>query len=167
MRLRRRRQRRRHRHAHRASAFLRTRSIAYVGAEHEASSGAERLAAFRRLARPGDSEILLPHFSMHAGHEAAKRLRARPIPDAVLCAADVLAVGLVTTLQREGVAVPDTVAVTGFDGTDLLDLVNPPITALRHPLESIAIQALDLLSAPRQPEQQVNLAPELVVRSST
>lgn len=142
------------------------RRIIYIGAEQEASAGAERLAAFRSRAEPGDGEILLPRFSTTAGREAAHRLLSQDsLPDAALCTADVLAVGLLSTLQREGVRVPEQMAVTGFDGTDLLELVDPPVTALRHPMEAIAIRALSLLVSPT--EEYHRLAPELVVRASS
>ncbi|HEY2207586.1 MAG TPA: LacI family DNA-binding transcriptional regulator [Pseudonocardia sp.] len=141
--------------------------IVYVGAERESSTGAERLAAFRARARPGDREILLPRFSTSAGLEAARRLLASDtLPDAALCAADVLAVGLQSTLQSEGVRVPADIAVTGFDGTELLELVSPPITALRHPLAEIARRALSVLLGDDEPGT-LRLPPELVVRAST
>ncbi|MFC4948047.1 LacI family DNA-binding transcriptional regulator [Pseudonocardia sp. GCM10023141] len=141
--------------------------IRYVGAEQEASASAERLAAFRELAGPGDAEMLLPHFSTTAGRDAAHVLLAAPeLPDAVLCAADVLAVGLLSTLQRRGVRVPRDVAVTAFDGTDLLELVDPPITALHHRLDAIAARAVDMLTGPASTEE-TRIRAELVVRAST
>ncbi|WP_028936936.1 LacI family DNA-binding transcriptional regulator [Pseudonocardia spinosispora] len=146
------------------------RRIAYIGADQDTSAGVERLAAFRAHAHPGDREILLPHFSTSAGHHAAQRLLADgPLPDAALCTADVLAVGLLSTLQKEGVKVPDDIAVTGFDGTDLLELMNPPITALRHPLDAIAERALELMLGPSVPAhpEKVRLPPELVARSTS
>jgi LacI family transcriptional regulator, galactose operon repressor len=143
------------------------RRIVYVGAEQESSAGAERLAAFRARARDGDEEILLPRFSTSAGRQAAHRLlRGDSLPDAALCAADVLAVGLLSTLQKEGVKVPADIAVTGFDGTDLLELMDPPITSLRHPLHAIASHALGMLLG-NEPPSNVRLAPELVIRNSS
>lgn len=141
--------------------------IAFIGADQEASAGAERLAAFRSMAGPGDTVVLLPHFSTTAGKEAAQRLLAGPVlPDAALCAADVLAVGLLSTLQREGVHVPSDIAVTGFDGTDMLELVDPPITTLVHPLEAIATRAVAMLVEAGRAEM-ARIPPELVVRPSS
>ena len=40
----------------------------------------------------------------------------RPMPDAVICASDVMAVTLCQTLQAGGISIPDEVIVTGFDG---------------------------------------------------
>src|SRR5882757_23592 len=141
--------------------------IVFVGAEQETSAGDERLGAFRARARPGDSEILMSHFSTSAGREAAKQLlQAGDLPDAALCSADVLAVGLLSTLLKEGVRVPDDIAITGFDGTDLLELVDPPISALRHPVEDIASRALGMLLGTEEPSM-VRLPADLVLRSTT
>jgi LacI family transcriptional regulator len=141
--------------------------IVFVGAEQETSAGDERLGAFRARARPGDSEILMSHFSTSAGREAAKQLlQAGDLPDAALCSADVLAVGLLSTLLKEGVRVPDDIAITGFDGTDLLELVDPPISALRHPVEEIAARALGMLLGTEEPSM-VRLPADLVLRSTT
>jgi LacI family transcriptional regulator len=141
--------------------------IAYVGAEQESSAGAERLAAFRALSRPGDTVIMLPRFALSAGHDAARRmLGSGPLPDAAMCAADVLAVGMLSTLQREGVDIPADIAITGFDGTDLLELVNPSITTLHHRLDALAQQVVGyLVGEPTVGE--VRIQPELVVRGST
>jgi LacI family transcriptional regulator len=141
--------------------------IVFVGAEQETSAGNERLAAFRARAKPTDSEILLPRFSTSAGRDAATQLLgAGQLPDAALCAADVLAVGLLSTLLKEGVRVPDDIAVTGFDGTDLVELVDPPISALRHPLEDIATRALGMLLGAESPDM-VRLPPTLIPRATT
>lgn len=141
--------------------------IVYVGAGQTSSTGAERLAAFRARARAGDEEILLPHFSASAGREAAHRLLRRDtLPAAALCAADVLAVGLLSTLQKEGLKVPADIAVTGFDGTDMLELVDPPITSLRHPLRAITSHALEMLLG-NEPPGRLRLTPELVIRNSS
>ncbi|MDT7605971.1 MAG: LacI family transcriptional regulator [Pseudonocardiales bacterium] len=143
------------------------RRIVFVGAEQETSAGDERLAAFRARARPGDREILLPRFSTSAGRDAATQLlKDGDLPDAALCSADVLAVGLLSTLLKHGVRVPDDIAITGYDGTDLLELVDPPISALRHPVEEIAARALGMLLGTEEPSM-VRLKADMVLRSTT
>lgn len=128
--------------------------ITYLGADQRSSTGLERLRAFRRLATEYDTELLLPEFSVESGRLAAEQLLARDhLPSAVVCAADVLAVGLVMTLQAAGVDVPRNVSVAGFDGTELTELVSPSITTLRHPLQLIASRAVELL------ERDQSLAP--------
>ncbi|MEV7120877.1 LacI family DNA-binding transcriptional regulator [Kitasatospora griseola] len=144
--------------------------IALVAADQASSSGAERLAAFTEARGTGAATVLLPSFTTDAGRAAARRIAAqRDEIDAVVCGADVLAVGLVSTLQRSAVSVPGEIAVTGFDDTEILELLDPPITSIRHPLTAMAERTLTLLQAParERAESVERFAPQLVVRAST
>ncbi|MFJ8441124.1 LacI family DNA-binding transcriptional regulator [Kitasatospora griseola] len=144
--------------------------IALVAADQASSSGAERLAAFTEARGTGAETVLLPSFTTDAGRTAARRIAAqRHEIDAVVCGADVLAVGLVSTLQRSAVSVPGEIAVTGFDDTEILELLDPPITSIRHPLTAMAERTLTLLQAParERAENVERFAPQLVVRAST
>lgn len=64
------------------------------------------------------SEIVYGDFWKARATELGKELIAleRPMPDAVLCASDTMAVTLCSTLQCGGISVPEDVIVTGFDG---------------------------------------------------
>ncbi|MFE6866183.1 LacI family DNA-binding transcriptional regulator [Kitasatospora sp. NPDC057692] len=144
--------------------------IALVAADQASSSGAERLAAFTGLQGEGATTVLLPNFTTDAGRTAGRRIvEQRDRIDAVVCGADVLAVGLVSTLHRSSVAVPGKIAVTGFDDTEILELFDPPITSIRHPLSAMAERALTLLQAParERTERVERFQPQLVVRAST
>ncbi|MGH3584882.1 MAG: LacI family DNA-binding transcriptional regulator, partial [Pseudonocardia sp.] len=144
--------------------------IALVAADQESSAGAERLAAFVAEEGPEAPVILLPSFTTDAGRTAGRRVvELQDRIDAVVCEADVLAAGLVSTLHRSSVAIPGQVAVTGFDDTEILKLLDPPLTSIRHPLSTMAGRALELLLAPgsERPERVERLPPELVVRAST
>ena len=144
--------------------------IALVAADQASSSGAERLAAFTEAQGGDATTILLPSFTTDSGRTAGRRiLERRDRLDAVVCGADVLAVGLVSTLHRSSVAVPGQIAVTGFDDTEILKLLDPPITSIRHPLSDMAQAALALLQAPtrERAERVERFAPQLVVRAST
>ena len=147
--------------------------IALVAAEQSSSSGAERSQAFAdRLGQAGRT-IVLPSITTDAGRKAGRRvLKMRAgadAVDAVVCAADVLAIGLVTTLNRAGVAVPGDVAVTAFDDTAILEVLDPPLTSIRHPLDEMADRAVALLhgTADEREERVERFAPELVVRTSS
>ncbi|WP_445397728.1 LacI family DNA-binding transcriptional regulator [Streptomyces sp. LE64] len=139
-------------------------------ADQASSAGAERVAAFTAAQGPDATTILLPDFTTDAGRTAARRIiERRDRIDAVVCGADVLAVGLVSTLHRSSVAVPGEIAVTGFDDTEMLKLLDPPITSIRHPLSAMAERGLALLQAPgrERAERVERFAPQLVVRAST
>ena len=57
----------------------------------------------------------------------------KKLPDAVVCANDYSAIGLIIACRKRGITVPDDLIVTGFDGVD--DAVNgfPTITTSRQP----------------------------------
>lgn len=144
--------------------------IALVAADQASSSGAERLAAFIETQGADATTILLPSFTTDAGRTAGRRvIELGDRVDAVVCGADVLALGLVSTLHRSSVAVPGRIAVTGFDDTEILKLLDPPITSISHPLSAMAERALTLLQAPggERTERVERFPPRLVVRGST
>ena len=70
-----------------------------------------------------------------------------------------------------GLLVPQDVSVAGFDGIDLPWLAPDVLTTVRQPLAEMGRTAAEMLSAMidgREPHgRQVELATELVVRSST
>mgnify|MGYP005984064879 CR=1 FL=1 len=145
--------------------------IAYVGAETASSSGAERLAAFSDLAAPGSPTTVVSEFSTSAGREAARHLldSAADI-DAIICGADVLAVGLHSTLQRSGVSLPGDIAVVSFDDSELLELTDPPITSLAPPVREIARRTAELVMGEGEDWREPTVErrePGLVVREST
>jgi LacI family transcriptional regulator len=160
----------------RATAYLvscgRT-TIAFVGAEPTVPTAALRLHAFEQALPGGDGgQVLLGDFSRAWGREAAGRLLAGPArPDAVLCANDLIAFGVLEGLAQAGVAVPDEVAVIGFDDTPFAALTAPPLTSIRQPVEELAAGAVRLLlermAEPDRAPRRIDVAPELSIRRST
>ncbi|MEU7879455.1 LacI family DNA-binding transcriptional regulator [Microbispora bryophytorum] len=139
--------------------------IVFVDARSTSSAGRERLNSFLGLAGPSDWVIDMPTFSVRSGVEAARRLLDDPrAADAVICAADVLAVGMLTTLQQAGVRVPDDIALTGFDGTSLAEIVEPGLTTLASHTDAIVDASLAAVAGA---DVDVVIAPSLDVRGST
>ncbi|MBS0321685.1 MAG: LacI family DNA-binding transcriptional regulator [Proteobacteria bacterium] len=84
-----------------------------------------------------DTDLALP-----AGAAAMATLLDRhPDVDAVFCSADALAVGAMLEAQRRGLAIPDDVAIAGFDDLDLAAQMVPPLTTLRVPRYAIGERA--------------------------
>jgi LacI family transcriptional regulator len=104
-----------------------------------------------------------------AGYAAARRL-ARA--DAVFCANDVVALGVLRALLEQGVRVPDDVALVGYDDIEFAATAAVPLTSIRQPAlqlgRTAALMLLDEISAPAEhAHQQVLFTPELVTRRST
>ena len=81
-------------------------------------------------------------WSEEEGFAAARRLfvpdAPGPAPDAVFCGNDQIARGLIDGLTRMGIAVPDDVAVVGFDNWEIFAI------ATRPPLSTVDMGLLDL-----------------------
>lgn len=118
-------------------------------------------------------EIVVPAMNARAGQEAAERLLAEgSLPDAVFCANDLLALGLMRVLLQSGVNVPGDVAIIGYDDIEFSAAAAIPLSSIRQPTYQLGRIATDLLlDECADPEghahQQVMFQPELVVREST
>ena len=83
---------------------------------------------------------------------------------------DLIAAGLITTYQRNGLNIPDDIAVVGMDNIVQSTMMYPTITSIIQPYEDMcckAIEVIDLLSRGKSLEQtHFVFEPELVVRES-
>jgi len=100
----------------------------------------------------------------------AALLARRPDVRAVFCSADAIAVGALFECQRQGLAIPDRIAVAGFDDMPLAGQVVPPLTTLRVPRYEIGRRAGEMIRArlARQPIEAaiVDCGFEFVARAS-
>lgn len=85
-------------------------------------------------------------FALDLPEAVAARLRD-PALDAVFAASDVMAIGVLRRLRDQGVAVPEDVAVIGFDDIPWAALVEPPLTTIRQPVAELGDRAVATLIA--------------------
>jgi LacI family transcriptional regulator len=112
-------------------------------------------------------------FSVQSGEDAAAAILARSggsLPDAVVCANDQMAIGVLQALGRARVRVPEEVAVTGFDDIFVGGLVEPTLTTVHQPMRLLGEQAcarlLERIATPGLLPTVQLLPTELVLRSS-
>jgi LacI family transcriptional regulator len=128
------------------------------------------LAANPQCRLIGSAQGLL---SVHSGEQAVARLLAGGRdrwPDAVVCANDQMAIGVIRALTAAAVRVPEDMAVTGFDDIFSARLYDPPLTTVYQPMRLLGERAcarlLERIADPGL-SQAVDLLPtELVLRSS-
>ncbi|MDO5558203.1 MAG: GGDEF domain-containing protein [Oscillospiraceae bacterium] len=58
-----------------------------------------------------------------------------PLPDAIVCANDAMAIGTISTLEENGIKVPEDIIVTGFDNIYNARNYYPSITSVDRPLK--------------------------------
>lgn len=122
------------------------------------------------ISMPGD--YTAGNYFEEAGATAAHTLlRRRKLPTAVVAPNDDTAVGLLHTLVRNGVRVPDDVSVAGFDDAPIARSTSVDLTTVRQDPELMGVCAVD--AAVRRVEQrdvgprETVVETSLVIRSST
>ncbi len=118
-------------------------------------------------------EVTVPVLDAAGGDTAVETLLAAPgpMPTAVLCANDLAAIGVLRALRRHDVAVPDRMAVVGYDDIPVAAELMVPLTSVRQPTHELGRQAADMLlrrhADPAALIEQVQFRPQLVVRRSS
>jgi LacI family transcriptional regulator len=91
-------------------------------------------------------------------------------PTAIIAASDLLAVGIMRGARRHDIAIPRDLSVVGFDDMLHMDLLDPPLTAVRQSTAEFGRRGiqmlLDLLRDDAGPEPAGRIALELVSRGS-
>lgn len=135
--------------------------------------GARR--ALRLAGRPLATlcEISVNALTVDHGEEAVGPLLAStPRPTAVMCANDLLALGVLRGLSNAGVNVPQEMALVGYDDVAFASMLSPALTSVRQPKYELGASAAELLleeTADNSPHRHrsVRFEPELVVRASS
>jgi DNA-binding LacI/PurR family transcriptional regulator len=104
------------------------------------------------------------------GYRAGLELLDAGVPfDAVFAASDLIAMGVIHALQDRGRAVPQDVAVVGFDDLASAADFNPPLTTVRQDTrqagELLVENLIRLIEG--EPVESTLIAPQLVVRASS
>jgi LacI family transcriptional regulator len=111
--------------------------------------------------------------SVRSGELAGENLLARygtALPDAVVCANDQMAIGVLRAFAAGGVRVPEDMAVVGFDDIALGSLYDPSLTTVHQPMRMLGERActllLDRIADPNRSPAAELLPTELVLRAS-
>ena len=103
-------------------------------------------------------------YSVSAGMAAMRDvLKASDWPTAVFCASDILAAGAIKQCTANGIDVPGTISILGFDDLEVARLTTPELTTFEVPAADMGRLAADVLMA--SPTQKLHLGnTELFVR---
>jgi LacI family transcriptional regulator len=93
-----------------------------------------------------------------------------PLPQAIACANDQTALGVIYALMRHGIEVPGGVAVTGFDDIPVARHLRPQLTTVRQPITDLGVAAFEtlysMITDAGRPVADVILPTRLVRRES-
>jgi LacI family transcriptional regulator len=153
------------------------RRLFHVDGPPDAPDAIERRLALHHVLRGNPQCQLIGSghgiFSVRSGEQVGHDLVARhrdALPDAVVCANDQMAIGVLRAFAAAGVRVPAEVAVVGFDDIYPASLFDPPLTTVHQPVRTLGEQAcarlLDRIATPGLPPTVELLPTELMLRSS-
>ncbi len=155
------------------------RRIACIGGPQEIMLSRQRLDGVRvTLEQAG---LSLPaalcryaDFTSMGGYQQARTLLALPVaqrPDAIFCCNDLMAIGVLRAAAEAGLAVPQALAVVGFDDIDLAQFVHPALTSVAQNTRELGRLTAQCLLAriadAGLPHQRHTMTPELHVRASS
>ena len=119
---------------------------------NDCPEGLERLEGFRDACRDSripeeNIEIIRCTWRTSDGVNVARRwIRDKlPLPDAFICANDEMALGLIETLQENGLRVPRDVLVCGFDNLTSAELSSPRLSTVHTDHSKLDYFAADVL----------------------
>lgn len=126
--------------------------IAFFGAMGIYQSSSDREKGYKRAMKdfslPIKPDLIMNEgFSFNSGMRAIEKLIENNIdmPTACFCVSDSCAAGVIRTLIKNGISVPNDVSVMGFDNTKLSQNYIPSITTVKQPQSDIGYIAMDLL----------------------
>jgi LacI family transcriptional regulator len=159
------------------------RRIAYVGGPMTIEQVAHRYAGSSAAvadanARGGGASIVpieLPSLTVASGRRAGQQFAELPAgqrPTAVFCANDLLALGVLQETIRQGLRIPDDLAIVGYDDIEFAGAAAIPLSSVRQPREQLGHAAAELLfeeinKGDRHRHRHVIFEPELVTRESS
>ena len=130
------------------------RTLAYLSGHADSPDNRARARAVLAEAAAGGAEVRAGpawngDYSAAGGARAISALvtGGERLPQAIVCANDQTALGAIHALNRFGIAIPDDVAVTGFDDVPIARHLHPPLTTVRQPIWELGESAFQLLHA--------------------
>jgi LacI family transcriptional regulator len=149
------------------------RSIFCVGAKPKVFSFSERMAGYAEAIAAAD---LTPHFIVpedyeHLHYQLGTSLRGKLPPDAVLSLSDFATLHTLTTFNEFGLTREERLPLIGFDDFGYAQLMDPPLTVIRQPIETMTRYALSALFRRIEQDgagevQEISLPGELIRRRS-
>lgn len=111
-------------------------------------------------------------YTFESGHAAAVRLLSLPEPpDAIFCASDVMALGVIHAAKLKfGLSIPNDLSVVGFDDIPAASWPDHQLTTIHQPVEKMTEKAVNILikkiGNPAQKAQTYLLPGQLILRES-
>jgi LacI family transcriptional regulator len=154
------------------------RRIGFISGPPSTSTGRDRVAGFRKAMTAAGLQLdeRLIHaipFRGDSGSDAVSALLALPSPPTALIVGNTAQVrSALRRIKQSPLAVPDDLSLIVFDDNPWTELVSPPLTAIRQPIDMLALHSVELAvgrlkGALTEAPRHIRVDADFVQRSST
>lgn len=151
---------------------------AFIGVfEEDLAAGRGRHEGFTAACAEAGTEVpasaqLVADFTVDSGYTACEQLlEAHPKTDAIVCATDSIAFGVLTCLRESGRTVPDEVQVVGVGDSELSQVVTPRLTTAHFHYKTSGMEAARMLVGAMEGSdcvpRELKMGFEVIERDST
>ena len=153
------------------------RRIAFLNGIKNSKYSVQRLQGYQKAFQQhrlffDERWIVETNFSEMAGYKRAMEIfSSKEDPTAVICAADIIAIGALSAMKEKNLRVPDQVSVVSFGDIPLAGMLETPLTSVRIPFIEIGEKAcrllIDWIREGTLSEKERVFSVELMVRQTT
>lgn len=150
--------------------------IGHIGIDNDLSYSEDRYQGYidcmneHGMPLPENGVVRVPNHEWD-GKIAITKIYEESDVDAVVCASDALALGVMEYVSDNGINVPEDLGVIGFDGLGYEKMVKPNITTMRQPVYEVgrilATRMLDILNSGEYVGAELFIEPVLEVNGTT
>jgi len=139
------------------------RRIAHFGGNLLRDVYSERFRGYRQALSDRGIEfdpelVLISDLTRETGKALSKKIRQMsPRPDGIFASNDTTAVAAIVDLQKNGISVPDDIAVAGFNNEPISQVIRPNLTTIDYPAREIGEIAATALINKLNNTQQADL----------
>ena len=151
--------------------------IGMISGPDQASTAKERKDGYLQalqaaLLQPCTGMIQYGNFRQEGGYHAMNALLDLPQPPtAVLVGNNLMTLGALQAIHERSLAIPQDIAIVGFDDMSWATSLQPPLTAVAQPTYELGVTAAELLLErihdPQRPVRHIILETRLIVRASS
>lgn len=153
------------------------RKIGYIGVtKKDKAVGVDRKQGFLDVMEQhglqvDEDAILSGPFSIENGYQNTPILLEKmPDLDAIICATDTIALGVIKYLNEKNIKIPDEVAVAGFGDSKFSSILTPGLTTIHFYYRECGVEGakmlLEKLQNPGAPDKSLRLGFELIQNGS-
>lgn len=122
--------------------------FAYIAGHMNTSTSRDRERGFRDVLLQKGIDLVVEEgdFTYEGGYRVASRLlKSNHPPDAIFCANDIMALGVIDGAKSLGVSVPQDVSIVGFDDITMTSWPPYSLTTWKQPVEEMIEETISIL----------------------